>query len=176
MDSAIIPTAAPLFNLIGFRVDQKLNLLYRASTDGWASSNFHNKCNGKANTLTIIKTVNGNVFGGFTAVPWSNSNLGWRNDERAFIFSLVNNQNRPTVFPVSSTVNAIYDNYSYGPTFGGGHDIHIVTNSYANENSYSNLGHSYSNNLHAYGSAAAQSFLAGSYRFRVAEIEVFQLQ
>ena len=44
-------------------------LCYRASTHGWAASTFHNRCDGKRNTVSIIK--NGQyVFGGYTDIPW----------------------------------------------------------------------------------------------------------
>ena len=44
-------------------------LCYRASTHGWAGSTFHSRCDGKRDTVTIIK--NGQyVFGGYTDLPW----------------------------------------------------------------------------------------------------------
>ena len=44
-------------------------LCYRSSTYGWAVSVFHSRCDGKRNTVTIIK--NGQyVFGGYTDIPW----------------------------------------------------------------------------------------------------------
>ena len=49
-------------------------LCYRASTHGWASTTFHNRCDGKRDTVTIIK--NGQlVFGGYTDVPWGKYNI-----------------------------------------------------------------------------------------------------
>ena len=35
---------------------KRLNLIYRASRDGFKSSNFHEKCDGKENTITFIKS------------------------------------------------------------------------------------------------------------------------
>ena len=64
-----------------------MTLLYRASTDGDASTKFHEKCNGKENTVTFVKTVNNFRFGGFANKPW-NSNGSYFNDDKAFIFSL----------------------------------------------------------------------------------------
>jgi len=44
-------------------------LLYRASRDGWAASNFHSCCDNKGPTLTVVK--NGNyIFGGYTEENW----------------------------------------------------------------------------------------------------------
>ena len=66
-----------------------------------------------------------------------------------------------------------YSCYSYGPTFGGGHDLRAgySPNSY---NYYSNLGYTYSPpSGYSYGSSFAQSFLAGSYQFNPDEVETF---
>ena len=44
-------------------------LLYRASRDGWAASNFHSCCDNKGPTVTVVK--NGNyIFGGYTEENW----------------------------------------------------------------------------------------------------------
>ena len=68
----------------------------------------------------------------------------------------------------------IYSCSSYGPTFGGGHDIYIVSYASSSTSSYSNLGHDYSPPTgYSYGSSFAQSFLAGSYNFQPDEVEVF---
>ena len=100
---------------------------------------------------------------------------GYRYDSNAFLFSLVN---KPGWAPVklpqtgkysSRRKHSIDDNPSYGPTFGGGHDIHI--SNYASSqfisthrNSYSNLGYTYSPpSGYSYGSTFAETFLAGTY-------------
>ena len=44
-------------------------LCYRASSYGWAASTFHSNCDGKHNTVTIIKRGQ-YVFGGYTDIPW----------------------------------------------------------------------------------------------------------
>ena len=53
--------------------DPKWLLCYRASSHGWDVSNFHNRCDGKNHTVTIIK-VGVYVFGGYTDIPWGNYN------------------------------------------------------------------------------------------------------
>ena len=47
----------------------KMTLLYKATKDGDSSSAFHNKCDGKSPTLTLVKTTNGYRCGGFTSLP-----------------------------------------------------------------------------------------------------------
>ena len=44
-------------------------LCHRASTHGWAVKTFHERCDNKNHTVTIIK--NGQyVFGGYTDIAW----------------------------------------------------------------------------------------------------------
>ena len=44
-------------------------LLYRASRDGWRSSDFHRLCDHKGPTITVVR-VGTNVFGGYTEQSW----------------------------------------------------------------------------------------------------------
>ena len=46
------------------------SLLYRASRDGWAASNFHARCDNKGPTVTVVLSGT-NIFGGFTETSWS---------------------------------------------------------------------------------------------------------
>jgi len=153
--------------LINFSDKSKWNLLYRASVDGFGASDFHRKCDNHPNTLTIIKTTNNYIFGGFTSQTWNGSNYKSYVDE--FLFSYKNPYNIPC--KINGTPNsqkAIYCNPSYGPTFGGGNDIHISSNSNTNSSSYSKLNNTYKiNNGHD------SNFLTGSRNFTVSEIEIF---
>ena len=45
------------------------NLLYRASRNGWAASNFHSCCDNKGPTVTVVKSGN-YIFGGYTEKEW----------------------------------------------------------------------------------------------------------
>ena len=67
---------------------------------------------------------------------------------------------------------AIYRSSSYGPTFGGGHDIVIKDNANSNTDSYANFGQSYS--LPS-GIKDRITILAGTYKFTPDEVEVFYL-
>ena len=68
---------------------------------------------------------------------------------------------------------SIYSESNCGPTFGGGYDLFISSDSNQNTISYSNLGHSFYHPTLKFGSEQAKCFLGGSYTFRVSEIEVF---
>ena len=101
-------------------------------------------------------------------------------DSNAFLFSLVN---KPGWAPVrlpqtgkysSRRQHSIEDIPSYGPSFGGGHDMYISDFASSNSNSYSNLGNTYSPpSGYSYGSTFVRTFLAGTYQFTPGEIEKF---
>jgi len=61
-----------------------------------------------------------------------------------------------------------------GPSFGGGCDIRIGDNSNTTNVCYSQLGSSYKHPQYAYGTDEVRTFLAGSFKFQLDEIEVFQ--
>jgi len=154
------------------------NRCYQATVNGWSSSTFHSKCDGKGPTITIIR-VGKYIFGGYTSVSWSYS-CGYRYDSAAFLFSLVNKPGwQPLKLDQTGRASylrrySIYSCSDRGPTFGAGHDIYIANNATSNTNSYSNLGHTYSPPAgYSYTSSFSRSFLAGIYYFRPDEVEVF---
>jgi hypothetical protein len=49
---------------------KRFTLLWRGSRDGFRAKNFHGRCDGHANTLTLILDTEGNIFGGFTPLEW----------------------------------------------------------------------------------------------------------
>ena len=52
------------------RAFTRTNLLYRASRDGWAASNFHSCCDNKGPTVTVVKSSGNYIFGGYTEHHW----------------------------------------------------------------------------------------------------------
>jgi len=48
-----------------------LKLLYRATRDGFTGAAFHSKCDGKAETISVVKSQNGKkIFGGYLDKKW----------------------------------------------------------------------------------------------------------
>ena len=152
----------------------ELRLLYRGSQDGFAATHFHSKCDGvDGGTITLVKDTKGNVFGGYTNQPWSSSGSTYIASSCPFLFSIINPFGHdPVKLPVRSNNagNATYLNASYGPTFGGGHDMHISDRCDVGENSYSSLGSTY-----CPPSGMSASFLTGAQNFQVVDIEVFSI-
>ena len=151
-------------------------LLYKATRDGFQASAFHARCDNIPNTVTVIRNNLNYVFGGLTAAKWS-STSGYIADSTAFIFSLRRNGGLTNYkLPIQSTqVNyAIFGYASYGPTFGGGHDINIRDQSNTNTGSYSNIV-IYTPPTYPSGSNRT-TFLTGGYgNWLTTEIEIYQL-
>jgi len=155
---------------------QEWETIYVATRDGFQGSNFHKKCDGQGPTVTVIKSSNGNIFGGYTKCKWA-SNNNYSYDAASFIFSFVNSLKRPLKFEHSGpNMNSIYNSAGYCPTFGSGHDIHLCSNCNTSNGSYSNLGYSFPFTDcpgFSYNGESAKNLLAGSYNFTVSQIEVF---
>ena len=45
----------------------------------------------KGKSISIIKTTDNDIIGGYTSIPWSNDN-NWQRDEEAFLFSVTHQQ------------------------------------------------------------------------------------
>ena len=59
-----------LVTWLGDSPQSTCSLLYRASRDGWAASNFHERCDNKGPTVTVVLSGT-NIFGGFTEQSWT---------------------------------------------------------------------------------------------------------
>ena len=128
-------------------------------------------CNGKGAIVTVVKSSGGYIFVGYTDVSWRHIQ-GFRMSSESFLFSLKDHAGiGPVKMPIkrAATGHAVCHKSSYGPTFGGGHDLHVDSNANANNSSYCKVGHTYqrpsnTNDPH---------FLTGSRNFTVSEYEVF---
>lgn len=175
-------------------INKKWRLIYRASSDGFSSYSFHQKCDSYSRILVLFKSTNGNIFGGFTSKSWSSSinaqasfsfgsSFGvnrntnytpfwpnnFKNDDFAFLFSLKNELNKPALFSVMYPANAICYGSSIGPCFGN--DILICDNPNVNVCSSNLLTHY--RLVDTFEINEPNCFLAGSPDFNLSEIEVF---
>ena len=161
-----------MIKLCEFSLGDKWSLLYRATKDGFGAKDFHSKCDGHSNTLTILKAKGSEfIFGGFTTAEWDSSSE-LKSDANAFIFSLTNKDNKPLKMKViPNEQSAIYCDSESGPIFGN--DICIDNNANTTMDSYSQLGDCYSHPQYAFDSNEANTFLAGACQFQLDEIEVY---
>ena len=149
----------------------KLELLYRASRDGWQCQDFHSRCDNKGATVTVIKCTGGFVFGGYADVSWRSTD-SYTHSTQAFLFSLHSPSGvGPVKLPLVKNQYAIYSAPNYGPTFGAGHDLHVANCANGNTSSATNLGNAYQ----LPPGQSAQTFFTGSHNFQAAEVEVYQV-
>jgi len=158
--------------------DKNWKLVYKASKDGWDAFSFHSKVDNKGESVTVIEDTKGNLFGGYTPILWRSCG-NYVYDNKTFLFSFKNPvDSGPMIFrntgPYAGSTYSIYDLSSYGPTFGGGNDVFVCSNSNSTDGSYCNLGHSFElpSGMN-YGEQKAKDLLTGSYNFMTREIEVY---
>ena len=152
------------------KTDQRWNLIYKATRDGFEIRTFHRLCDNQGPTMVIIRSTGGYLFGGYAAQSW-NSNGNYIKAQGSFLFLLTNaNGNQPTKFLCKHNDYALYGGEDFGPTFGKNHDLKISDCSNTNNDSYCNLGGTYPNTF----LLGAMTF-TGTNNFQMTEIEVFKL-
>jgi hypothetical protein len=170
LDSAIISDFPGIFS--EFR-GKRFPLLWRGGRDGFGKRDFHDRCDGHANTLTLIEDTDGNIFGGFTPVEWeSREGRCWKADPnlKSFLFTLKNPHNVPARrFALKAAMKAINCDPGWGLCFGD--DIGVSDNSNANTLSATSLGYSYTNDT----GLDEDTVFTGAFNFQVKEIEVFEI-
>jgi hypothetical protein len=154
--------------------EKQFTLLWRGSRDGFEVKQFHGRCDGHPNTLTVILDTKGNIYGGFTPVEWESR--VWEGDGRnsykadpslkSFLFTLKNPHNFPSRrFPLKAEKmnEAIRCRSEYGPIFN---DIDV--SDYSHTKSFGGV---YANDTGLDG----KTFFTGSQNFEVKKIEVFEI-
>ena len=176
MDSRILPdknNKTSLLELIGFE-EKKFTLLWRGTRDGFEAATFHRLCDGRANTLTLIKSTEGAVFGGYTSVPWDQGGY-YQHDKKAFLFSFKNPSNVPMKMKVTDPRHAVAHSVSYGHIFGAGHDLLVSDSSDKNTDSFMHF-KSYEFPDGKNGTEGGKFLLGNSsHKFQAEEVEVFQV-
>jgi hypothetical protein len=174
IESKIISTFPEFFSV--FR-GKRFKLLHQGSRDGFEAKAFHDRCDGHPNTVTLISSTNGYVFGGYTPLAWSSRAKAVPDHRlRSFIFTITNPPNLPPqIFKLKQAENAIYGGSFYGPRFGEGDnwnaDLNICDRCRVVNRSYSMLGNAYTNET----GISGNQVLTGSHNFTVEEIEIFQV-
>jgi len=111
------------FDLINKWIEEAINknqikyeLIFKMSENGTKSSDFHEYCDNKGPTLTLVKTTKNKIFGGFTPLNWSLEG-GFLNDlsNLTFIFSL--NQKKKYKM-INKNGYGIACSNNIGPKFG----------------------------------------------------------
>ena len=109
--------------------------IFIMNKNGSSSKDFHKYCDNNGPTLTLIKTINNKIYGGFTPLNWDISGVDKIDENnQTFIFSLSSMKKYDMI---NKDKSAICCNREYGPSFGAS-DFCILSNmkkgeTYANE-------------------------------------------
>lgn len=164
-----------------------LKLVYRGSRDGISAQRFHQLCDGKGATLTVLRSQEkGTVFGGFSDKAWVKSENGTSlASSEAFLFSLdrrikfgltgQNNENSVCCYAQSGPAFGKASSFVSGKVYYS-HDLLVNLGGEAGTYSSSNLGKTFAlPEGMVEGSAEAKGLLAGDNYFTIDEIEVYQV-
>jgi len=155
---------------------QEFTLLWRGSRDLHTAASFHEKCDAKGATFTICRGSLGHIFGGYNSESWSQTGAYSAGD--CWLFNLCGangDTSKPPIKLIPSTNgNNSYNAAGYGPTWGGGHDLHI-NNSMKSNSNYSNP-NSFLTVAPGYTGTFTNTSLAGSYNFTLDDIEVWAVK
>ena len=146
----------------------QIKLIYRATEDGDDSNSFFDKCRNMGPTISLIKTKEDRIFGGFSKAEWTDSQANVKlRDDKAFLFSL-DNKERYKVLKPEIAISCYPDNYTL--VYGNKDDrygIRLFTN-FLDKNNYENLASkSYD--------TPSEYCLSGHNKFEVEDVEVFQV-
>ncbi|RGB24362.1 hypothetical protein C1646_773207 [Rhizophagus diaphanus] len=116
----------------------EFKLILRGSRDGFESDIFHEICDNRSCTITIIKVKGNNqILGGYNPIKWK-SGRGYGATKDSFIFSFEDGDdiNKHILSRVTNENYAIFNDHTYGPSFGSsdlilrGNSIHCIKDSY----------------------------------------------
>ena len=123
------------FNFLFSNKNYFKELLFCSDLHGDNILTYHNKCDKIPNTLTIIKTKDNFIFGGFTTNFFESSPYIWKEDENSFIFSI----NLKKKFYPKDKKKSILSVKYMGPTFGDGYDVYLHDKFLSEEQKYYNI-------------------------------------
>jgi len=153
----------------------QLKMIYQATRDGFTANSFHEKCDDQGATISLIKSKDhGRIFGGYTTKSWRCNGRGrCVADSDAFVFSLTHNEK----YHCHEPQHAIYTHPKFLMVFGVGGDIGIKDNAHTDaECAWTNFPFRYQcEKLKDVCHTIANCHLAGSEKFTVEEIEVYQV-
>ena len=116
IDSLILTTPKSIAYVKSLVPDRNLQLLFRTSRDGWNNVTFHSKCDDMGATITLFKTEEGRICGGYASVSWESmeSSSSYKEDKECFIFSV----DCERVFKIKLSKYALGCWNGWGPQFG----------------------------------------------------------
>lgn len=152
-------------------------LLFRASDHGYSSDKFHEYCDEKGSTITIIVNEYNHVFGGYAKESWQKPERQIT-DANAFLFMI-----RPKIktFHLKDAqkngYRALWMYPSFGPVFGKGADIWIKDkcNASSANGCLSNFHSSFEFDAKEISGCTSPPESDGRLRFKITDYEVFSV-
>ena len=132
---------------------RSFSLLYSFSRDGASASTFHQLCDNKGPTVTVLYNTSGSIYGGYSEESWSSFG-SYNPNVKGFLFRLAfSGKKMYDKFPNQRGIKGVYCHGSYGPTFGASFDLHTFSgtltlqrNGFYTLNGSTQFGHTYAMN------------------------------
>ena len=144
----------------------KITLLLDSKIDSDSIETFLNKCSNKYPTIVFIKTTKNRRFGGYSSIPWKNTEGCFKKDINNFIFSL----DKRKKYKILESDKAIITNTHYFAFADGLGGFRINKNSTSNNSSYSK------DNNGIYDGMTEKYELNGESNFTVSSYEVYHIE
>ncbi|GBB87311.1 hypothetical protein RclHR1_13740006 [Rhizophagus clarus] len=142
----------------------EFKLILRGSRDGFSPHKFHEICDNRSHTISIIKVQGSNeILGGYNPIEWKSIDHGYSSTYDSFIFSFKSIENY-ILSRVKKETSAIFHSSYCGPSFGSG--LVLCGTKFYN--------HSYCRNMNKYPNYEKSIREIHGY-FSVEEYEVFQI-
>ena len=148
----------------------KLNLLFRATTDGDVAE-FHSKCDNKNNVIVLYQTIKNIKFGGYSSIGFDSSCV-WKNDNKSFIFQI----NKKKIYNAKGDQQIGCYNI-IGPSFGGSNPRGVAIHLYDRVPILSNneKGHRTNKIINTFEGLNQFEINNGEEFFNLKELEVFHI-
>lgn len=122
-----------LQQFIGEEGQKTFSRLYSVKADGCTDNVFHEKCDNKGPTVTLVYNTEGEVYGGYASVSWQSVATKHIYDHAAFLFLLRGtDEAKPKKFPVKKRTSALILDTHNCPTFGSGPDLQVCSGDLTN--------------------------------------------
>ncbi|CAG8659582.1 2384_t:CDS:2, partial [Paraglomus brasilianum] len=135
-----------------------LKLLYQGSHDGYKPSVFHSLCDNQGPTITVIRTKENEIIGGYNPTSWDKTLERFTHTSYSFLFAVKSSGN--VVSFCQKPATAVRNDPTYGPAFGT--DL-VLFGGFTSPNNYT------------YQDVYDMPIRDSSEMFAVREIEVFQV-
>ncbi|KAM3140470.1 hypothetical protein pb186bvf_007450 [Paramecium bursaria] len=111
--------------------------IYEGVKVGVDVKKYYQKCDQQGHLLTVFRQKNGTIFGGYSPSKVDSKLCNYVPDDS--LSSFIYQYNKRQIFKQKYKNYALYCNPQYGPSYGGGFDLCVQSNTAG----YSNLGHTY---------------------------------